>query len=268
MDMDDILDEIDKYDLWRQFQLEGYRSRKSDDGRWELVRYFIPRDDPGRLGYIRYEGVKRDPGWGPFIKLIEHLPDGTDQLWMSDTRAEINEHAKFLDMLQWQSPEDDIRVLINGLGLGMAVHAALFYDNITSVDVVEKDKSLVEFIGHEFNDPRLHIHVADAYDMSWDPMSHWDIVWHDIWPDIQADNLPGMHKLHHKYAKRSGWQDSWGKPECEKMRRELLELCSDIAKTKDGKDYLIGRASEALGFKVNLTDAIRWTTGQWEGRRQ
>src|ERR1044072_3457729 len=64
------------------------------------------------------------------------LMDG-DKLWMSDTDAEKWDHQQAVEMMRRTTAK---RVLINGLGLGMVLAAALSYEHVEHVDVVERDE--------------------------------------------------------------------------------------------------------------------------------
>lgn len=137
-------------------------------------------------------------------------------LWMSDTDAEWSDHLTAI----WQIQIRGGRVLINGLGLGMVVGAALACENVTHVDVVESNPDVAALVGpHYTSDPRCTVHLADAYEIQWPPNTRWDVVWNDIWVDLDEDNLPGMHRLHRKYGRRAGWQGSWGRELIEYERR-------------------------------------------------
>ena len=49
--------------------------------------------------------------------------------------------------------------------------------------------------------------------------SRWDVVRHDIWPDVCRDNLKGMRGLKRKYNSLCDWQGWWGEEYIRKMRR-------------------------------------------------
>ena len=107
------------------------------------------------------------------------------------------------------------RMLINGLGLGMVLAAALTFENVTHIDVVENDERVIKLVGpHYTTDPRVQIHLADAYEQArdgWPPGLYWDVIWSDIWPDLCLDNLPEMTRLLRSYGRRCGWHGCWGR---------------------------------------------------------
>src|SRR5215472_2035626 len=94
-------------DEWRQYQVDYPEDCR---GNFYIKIYEIAREDPGRLIWIEREGINRDPGWGTFRKLIEmkepgtydpDVPEDDHILWMSDTRAEVIEHAPIIEKLHW-----------------------------------------------------------------------------------------------------------------------------------------------------------------------
>jgi hypothetical protein len=132
-------------------------------------------------------------------------------LVMSDTPAEMRDH--YVPVLQAKGS-----VLITGLGLGMVAAAILRRDGVADVTVIEKSPDVIALVAPHMSDPRLTIIEADAY--TWRPPKgkRYDVVWHDIWDDICADNLDGMARLHRKYARRCEWQGSWAERLCRRSR--------------------------------------------------
>lgn len=129
-------------------------------------------------------------------------------------------------------------VLVTGLGLGIIVERMLQserYDplcrdpgkdrislRVKHLTVVEKHLEVIQLVGPtiqgKYGD-RLTIINADAFE--WQPGDRrFDYIYHDIWTDISADNLPGMRRLKRKYRPymtTTGKQECWCEYEC---RRE------------------------------------------------
>lgn len=212
------LDSNPPYD-WEKYKL-GYEpaSRRS----WVIENFDIPQFDEQRVYTVLKEGDSRDPGWGDgFTKLLRVTDSGKRVVWMSDTRAEIVEHWPVIQKMR--DAEPGFSIIINGLGLGMIVHAALMH-GAGRIDVVEKDRDIIALVGKKFRgNDRVHIHRGDAYTFQFPPNTRWDLAWHDIWPEISAANVPQMGYLHRKYARRVGWQDSWLRDHCREARKEILE---------------------------------------------
>jgi hypothetical protein len=145
---------------------------------------------------------------GTYTRLLR---DGA--LWMSDTTAEQRDHMPAYRQMRIQVAK---RVVINGLGLGMIVRAALSLEHVEHVDIVELDPRVVALVGpHYTRDPRVTIHTADAYAQAkaWAPGTSWDVGWSDIWGDVSTDTLVSMTKLRRSYGRRCIWHDCWGRAE-------------------------------------------------------
>lgn len=230
---------------WRQYQVDYPEDCR---GNFYIKIYEIPRLDPGRAAWIEREGVNRDPGWGTFRKLIEMKEPGTFDpddpnddhiLWMSDTKAEILEHKPILEKLQWCKDIPHIRVLINGLGLGLIARAAsmLWAEH---VDVVELNPHVADLVG-QYMPPNVTVHIGDAYEMQWPRGTRWDMAWHDIWPEISDENLVGMDLLSKKYAHRVGWQDCWQRRGCRKMKRAFEQAKAGTLSPAIAAEILAGK---------------------------
>lgn len=217
--IDWIWDKLDQLSTtWKKYQVDWEPVTK---GEWTLQRAVIPKRSYERLHHV-CDGPKpsldRDCGWGP-ITALKH----NGRVWMSDTRAEIMEHAPLLNKLWLLELFEETSVLINGLGLGMAVNAALLH-GAKHVDVVEIDQDVIDIIGPNFADKPVTIHHADALKKTWPKGSSWTLVWHDIWPTIDEGNLPAMERLHRMYGGRSQWQGSWQHERCLALRKHYQEL--------------------------------------------
>jgi hypothetical protein len=112
------------------------------------------------------------------------------------------------------------RVLINGLGLGMLLEGILHKPDVTYVRVIEAEQDVIDLVGPHFaNDPRVEIVKADAYTYKPAKGEKFDYVWHDIWDEISADNLPKMATLNRKYARAAEAQGTWSREQVRRMER-------------------------------------------------
>jgi len=130
---------------------------------------------------------------------------------MSNTPAEIDDLLEFIYAVK----KHGTNVLINGLGLGVALTAVLKNEKVQSVTVVELSQDVIDLVGPTYKDPRVEIIHADALKFTPPKNKRYSHVWHDIWDNICEDNLPDMHKLHRKYGRRCDWQGSWCRYDCE-----------------------------------------------------
>ncbi len=200
--------------------------------RFEVVALndWVPGEHEGRkdvlslLELLRMERDGRGCESGWYTRLLDRNAkdeNGRTVIWMSDTTAERNDHKEAVAHVQLSKAK---RVLINGLGLGMVLQAALSYDHVEHVDVVEKDERVIKLVGpHYRKDRRVSIIHADAFEQTnnWKRGTRWDVAWSDIWPTISDENLDGMDDLHRYYRRRSGWHGMWCRGECLGLRRGL-----------------------------------------------
>lgn len=182
-----------------EIDADGVRVRKFEVGKPSPLSMLQALSDYGR-------GLTRP---GTYTRL-----DVDGRLWMSDTDDERRDHAE----PYFQAHRRGGRVLVHGLGLGMVTGALLRLPNVDHVDVVEIDTRVIEHIGPHYAGERCTIHHGDALTFQWPKDARWTVVWHDIWPEITADNLPGMHRLHRRFGRRTEWQGSWARWQAERGR--------------------------------------------------
>jgi hypothetical protein len=179
-----------------------------------VERFEFKRDSTEWLVHALREGYRAAQP-GIYTRLIR---DG--QLWMSDTTAEQRDH---MDPLYEMWRYDAKRVLVNGLGLGMIVNAALALPSVEHIDVVEIDERVAKLVGQHYEKSgRVTVHVADAYEQMrrWPANTHWDVGWSDIWPHMCADDLRDMARLNRSYARRCTWHACWGQENIKAHKRQ------------------------------------------------
>jgi hypothetical protein len=127
---------------------------------------------------------------------------------MSNTPMEVRTHRELI----WRAQG---AVLINGLGLGMALTAILAKPSVTEVTVIERSPEVLALVGPSFSaDPRVTLVEGDAFTYQPPRGKRYDCVWHDIWDYVMRSNLPEMTTLHRRYGRRTRWQESWAREEC------------------------------------------------------
>jgi hypothetical protein len=256
----DMLDDPEDQN-WRKYQVWH---KEASNPPFHIQHYTIGQRDKHRLARVVNEGMDRDTGWGEFTRLVEEAPDGREdendnwftgpdgkryRIWMSDTRAEIMEHGPILNKLWLAEEFQGVSVLINGLGLGVIARAAVINPGVERVDVVEINPKIAELVGPLIPSPKLHIHVANAFNIRWPKGTTWDLAWHDIWPTISDENLPQMAALHRKYGHRVGWQGSWQREGCE-------EMASDVQRMKDGTMPMAEAIEKYIRLSGKLGNAV------------
>lgn len=166
-------------------------------GTWKLDTFEITADKAMSLA-LRAEYTGNTDEFIPPGR-YRRLSNGWDVV-MSNTPMEIRTCQDFLERATG-------RVLINGLGLGMVLHAILQKEDVTHVTVIEKEQDVINLVAASFaNDPRVEIIHADA--MMYCPPAGvtYNACWHDIWPDFATANLSQMDKLEIKYRDICEWQ--------------------------------------------------------------
>lgn len=182
---------------------------------------------PLALARAIVDGRAPKPGW--YTRLSEN-----GIMWMSDTTAEREDHAAPVFAMSTTKAE---RVVIGGLGIGMVLSAALSFDHVKHVDVIESDDRVIELVGpHYLKDPRVTIHHADAFEQMdrWPADARWDVGWMDIWPDICVDNLAEMKRFTDFYGPRCGEFGNWSEDICKRRawdnrdwEEDYLEFLTD-----------------------------------------
>jgi len=178
---------------------------EGQSGIWR-IEHFTVTEEQARIDQMRsaFRPGARGVLAGNYTRLMR---GGT--VVMSDTQAEKRDHLWFVRQAQGH-------VLINALGIGMVLGAVLLKPEVTAVTVVEQSADVIALVGPSYRDQRVTIVHADAFTYQPPVGIRYGAVWHDIWDDICADNLPEMHKLHRRYGRRADWQGSWGRGLCER----------------------------------------------------
>lgn len=191
-------------------------------GDWKVIRFEVTQKESD-FGALRAAIQPRLKGrgtcpTGTFTKL-ERVSGGFDKVMMSDTPDEME------DFMPFTRCATDI-VLISGLGLGMTVEAVLMNRMVRQVVVLEIDQDIIDLVApyyrNRWRDGQLEIIHADAFTWKNPNKYVFSSVWHDIWPTICSDNLPGMRKLHAKYRRwmiKGGIQESWQRERCLAAKR-------------------------------------------------
>ncbi len=221
---------------WASVNWEDYRAHvgvQQQRGPWSVRIAESPADGVDAWA-AEAQGLPHMPGW--YTTLL-HDERG---LVMSDLPGEVAGCLPFLDRLAASMADASPWILIGGLGLGILPAWLLNHGRAGRIDVIEIDPDIIELIArdpaawdHWASDPRLHVHLGDVH--TWQPRERtgcalhpscamrggirWTAAWWDIWDCVSPGNLPSMHRLHRRFARRVGWQMSWERAECEAMRR-------------------------------------------------
>lgn len=187
-----------------------------------LQKTGVPEGASGEFAIERYVVGEEAAKMHLLRCLINHyphraVPAGTytrlvrngGKIVMSDTPAELHDHHEPVIHARGHC-------LVNGLGLGIVAEAMLRKEEVESVTVVEVSADVIRLVGRyleaKWGTDRLTIEHADALTFRPPKGCRFGVVWHDIWDDGCADNLPMMKTLHRRYGHKADWQGSWSRP--------------------------------------------------------
>ena len=191
-------------------------------GRWSIQKFTVPKYSLGAIRHVRDGGRGMAPG--SYHRLVRTNDDGTKTLVMSDTPAEM------IDFLASDLRHAHGRILIAGLGMGLAVKALLMLRNVSHIDVVEIDHELISLVGPQFaGDARVTIHEHDIFTYTIPRGTTYAWAWYDIWDTIDDDNLVEMKRLRKRFVRNVAAvspgqrtrQVCWAEAECRKMKARI-----------------------------------------------
>ncbi len=133
---------------------------------------------------------------------------------MANTPEIIEKYIAFLAIAEGN-------VLINGLGMGMCSQHLLNKVNVSSLTVVEFNKTVIELIVPNFaHYPNHRVVHANAFEFQPPKDMIYDFVWHDIWTLYSAKNLKEIDILFEKYQEIALWQGAWAREDCVKVQKK------------------------------------------------
>ena len=167
-----------------------------------LQKVAVPEGRRGPWSVERFRSKTKRLGWGPSARTFTRLVHADHGIFMSDTPEEMRDHREAALRAHGSC-------LINGLGLGMILAAAL------------RKPDVIALVGPTYaDDPRLTIVHADAFTYQPPPGRRYAMVWHDIWHRISPANLESMAALMRKYEPIAELARLLGRRSKRPMRRE------------------------------------------------
>jgi hypothetical protein len=171
----------------------------------------------GRTACYVYGEFKTPSPPGTYVSLRVRNDAGESQVMMSDFHYE---RATCVEVVRRAHGH----VLIAGLGVGMILHPMLKKLEVRSVTVIEKYQDVIDLISPTLPRSRKLSIVRDDI-FRWTPPrgNRYDVIWFDIWPDIEAGRLGEMARLHRRFrpylneSNAQRWMESW-------HRRETAEF--------------------------------------------
>lgn len=172
------------------------------NGPWEIKKFLVDRLDFHALSHGRAAPTVGET----YTRLTRN-----NYLVMSDTPAEMGDHWEAVYKAKGSC-------LLNGLGLGMVLKNIIIKPGVTDITVIEISQELINLVSPHYRDKRINYICANALDYKPPKAKKYNMIWHDIWDNICTDNLLEMEKLHRKYGKKTEWQGSWCKYECQRYK--------------------------------------------------
>ncbi|NJL76836.1 MAG: hypothetical protein HC892_19260 [Saprospiraceae bacterium] len=131
---------------------------------------------------------------------------------MANTPPIVAQYVHFLEIAEGN-------ILINGLGIGMCSQYLLNKASVSSLTVVEFNKTVIELVAPNFaHYPNHRVIHANAFEFEPPKDMVYNLVWHDIWTLYSSKNLQEMDILFEKYSKFALWQGAWARADCIKMK--------------------------------------------------
>tara|TARA_R100000935_G_scaffold58411_1_gene95292 strand:+ start:947 stop:1456 length:510 start_codon:yes stop_codon:yes gene_type:complete len=95
------------------------------------------------------------------------------------------------------------KILIAGLGMGLLPNYAKHIKNCSVIDVIEKNKEVIEYV--DYLDDSINIIEADAY--SYVPLKKYDLIIFDLWwieKDVTLKIQKSLKKQYKEYLEDNG----------------------------------------------------------------
>lgn len=207
-------------------RVTGDISEGSND-HW-LIESFAVDNDRDQIRQQKLEALLytgRSCPAGEYTRLLR-LTERGKTLVMSDTPDELRDAGPIFRQVQHRKAQ---RIIVNGLGMGCVVKGFLELSHVERIDVVEISQPLVDLmfqVASWTSDPKVRIHVADAYQMKWPVGTRWDVAWHDVWDTLDEINIPEYSRLNRMYGGRVEYQEAWGHELVKTERRIWTTLAS------------------------------------------
>lgn len=208
----------------REAFIARYRGFRVDVPEGHYYLHEIKRHTINAASMAMHNGLSPDTDrfteTGIFTGLHKYGRNGnpyTPEVIMSDHLCEVADHQALVDYAKANAPLE--RVLINGLGLGVAIELLAPY--VKQFTIIELEIAVIRLVAPHYQDRYPgRIEIVQHNALSYKPTQHYDAVFHDIWTYIDADNLRSMNRLEKKWAKWCDWQESWARVYCQHLADE------------------------------------------------
>lgn len=154
---------------------------------------------------------------GNYVKLIVN-----GNLMMSDTDMEKNSNIEFCKIANGD-------VMIAGLGIGLILHNIADKCKsgiVKSITIFEKYKDVIDLVSPYYKDLPIRYVEQDILEYKPRKGEMYDVIYFDIWPDINTDNLNDIRLLHNRWKNHLNrnnpncYMESWMKKFLQKRKLE------------------------------------------------
>lgn len=165
-------------------EMSNYFPEHQEIGDFKIDKFIIKPDD--FLAIIRY-GIKP----GVYVRLMQK----NHGVIMSDTDMEKLTNADFVKRANGS-------VLIGGLGIGLIVLAIQEKNDVSHIDIIEKNKEVIDLVADKIPlNSKVNIIHDDV--LTYIPKHKYDTIYMDIWNyvniDIYNKEMSPLMKKYRKY---------------------------------------------------------------------
>lgn len=196
---------------WKEYKVPDVPTGASGD--WRVEKFSVAEIDLKlfnmRLAFTPGQS-RRMMVPGEYTRLMRGR-----ELVMSDTKAEIEDHYELFRRLQIANT-----VMFAGLGLGVALKAAINATSVRRIIVYEKSLDVISLVSPHWlklarrSGKVLTILLWDIFEVIPEKWERHDVVWFDIWDNVTADNWEEMKRLKRRWRPHAEWVGCWCESEC------------------------------------------------------
>lgn len=210
-------------------------------GIYEIARQEMTKNDA--LVATAMEGVMKsgryaEPGIYTILKRFGKNGNPYDEtIVMSDHLCEVADHVDLVAYAKSHAPLD--RVLINGLGIGVAIELLMPY--VKHITIIELSKDVIKLTApHYINRYGDRLEIIQHNALTYRPPKdiRYNAVFHDIWDYISENNLAEMRHLQRRYGRLCDWQQSWAREYCQKRAEKIAAHPEEYTHMIDTKEVI------------------------------
>ena len=183
---------------------------EGEAGDARVSHFEITGDDAAMYNMrLAFQGAgHRSVAPGKYTKLV-----AAGALQMTDTPAEKMDHAEVVKVARGSC-------LIMGLGLGMVANAMALKPEVTDITVIEINPNVIKLVSPHMPE-KITVIEADAFEWTPPKGKQWDVIWHDIWPNICLDDCESRAKLSRRFARKwTVYHGAWAKEEIRMLQKQ------------------------------------------------